>query len=142
MRNASSRRVIWTRTVPSTKKKLRNWSSSLDHSMAVQAEAMGRVGNVLLALIAHSDRNRAVLVRMGGNVCDHALPPVPRVSTTNDFLQPNVHNQRNVIVKFSSFVSMMYLLSFIVATRPLAGADWPRFLGPAAMGSASMRRFR
>ena len=60
MRNASSRRVIWTRTVPSTKKKLRNWSSSLNRSMAVQAEAMGRVGNVLLALIAHSDRNSDV----------------------------------------------------------------------------------
>ena len=37
-------------------------------------------------------------------------------------------------MKFSSFVSMMYLLSFIVATRPLAGADWPQFRGPSGDG--------
>ena len=37
-------------------------------------------------------------------------------------------------MKSSYFASMMYLLFSIVATRPLAGADWPQFRGPSGAG--------
>jgi len=37
-------------------------------------------------------------------------------------------------MKVCCFVSTMCVLSFIVATRPLAGADWPQFRGPDGLG--------